>query len=392
MKKLSTLFFIIISTFVYSQSWNYLNTSSIMYNQISIYAFNEDTIITIGDCGSIYKSIDSGNSWSVLYSGNSSHLKDIDFSDNDTGYCVGQNGTIIKSIDNGSTWTIINSGVSINLNAIYIKSAEDIWAVGDSGLILNSTDYGNTWNSIFSNTYQDLNDIKFLNSDTGFIACDSGILLTTINTGILWNMQCLDSVYYVDLIKLELTNNYSYIIGGSIYSFFEIYPGNLFISGNFINWNKYSYYFGKYSIDFINDSVGFACSSIIPVKLDVIEIFKTFDYGQSWNKIYTDNSPPFYYTNQSDVFFISDSIGFVLSGSSILKTINGGELSYKNEISKSQEILIFVNPDNQSINILFDMSEYSKTEIRIIDILGHIKTTIPVTSERTLIKTEGWAK
>jgi photosystem II stability/assembly factor-like uncharacterized protein len=71
-----------------------------------------------------------------------------------------------------------------------------------------------------------------------------------------------------------------------------------------------------YSVFFINDSTGFVTGYCSPYNV----IRKTTDYGVTWTTVYQEEANYFY-----DIYFPSDSVGYVGTYGNVLKTIDGGE-------------------------------------------------------------------
>lgn len=132
--------------------------------------------------GSIFKTIDQGNTWFQI---NSELLYSLKFPSQDTGYAVGWYGKIIKTTDAGNTWTTLNSGLPTNyrLYEIFCTNSNICYAVGDSGTILKTIDGGNTWLKGNSGTTAKLNSVFFTDENTGFIVGNNGLILKTTNGG-----------------------------------------------------------------------------------------------------------------------------------------------------------------------------------------------------------------
>ena len=75
-----------------------------------------------------------------LPQGNS--LSSVHFTDTNTGYTIGDYGTIIKTINGGSSWTIVSSGTTNSLISMYFTDINTGYLVGDSGTILKTINGG----------------------------------------------------------------------------------------------------------------------------------------------------------------------------------------------------------------------------------------------------------
>jgi hypothetical protein len=368
---------VVLSSQLYSQQgWQYQNSNLIIQNQYgAIFPINKDTVYVIADNGKFLKTYDGGTVWVEQNTGLSESFFDLSFRGNDTAYAVGLNGTVIKSINGGANWTSLPSGTSQDLFSIYINSQNNIWAVGDSGVILNSNDFGNTWliNDIL--TDKKLNSIYFKNANIGFIAGNDGTLFSTSNGGINWDTVNIGTSK--DLFSITITDNYVYLLAGWINDYY--YESDEFFQTNdYINWT------GNYleasipglsKLSFPNDSTGFCISSNCTTNGDCgIIINKTTDFGQNWVSSFNNWSPPSSVgIAYSDIVFITDSIGYALSGNNILKTTDGGVFVSVKELNSSPHFTIYPNPSySNEININLIDGIFNDLSIKIYDINGKL--------------------
>src|SRR5438067_8305506 len=68
------------------------------------------------------------------------NLRGASFVDANTGTVVGDYGTIVRTTDGGNGWTIQSSGTTQNLWAVAFIDATNGTAVGEGGTILGTTD------------------------------------------------------------------------------------------------------------------------------------------------------------------------------------------------------------------------------------------------------------
>ncbi len=95
----------------------------------------------------------------------------------DTYVAVGDTGTIQRSVDGGNTWTVISSGTTQNLNGLQVINDLEFIVVGDNGTVRKTTNGGTSWTTISVPTTQNLNDILDFNL-FGVIVGDNGTVLT----------------------------------------------------------------------------------------------------------------------------------------------------------------------------------------------------------------------
>jgi photosystem II stability/assembly factor-like uncharacterized protein len=152
-------------------------------------SINSQTGFVIGDFGTLIKTTDGGNSWSIKETGMVQTLFKTYFIDNQTGWIAGGTTTrfIIKTTDQGETWNqqfMINSGL---LRCVWFVSGSTGYAVGSFGTVLRTTNGGTNWDSttvIGGNIL--LQTICFPFSTTGFVTGSNGTLFKTTNGGNNW--------------------------------------------------------------------------------------------------------------------------------------------------------------------------------------------------------------
>src|SRR6266480_5752182 len=70
------------------------------------------------------------------------NLRGASFVDANTGTVVGENGTIVRTTDSGNSWTIQTSGTTQTLWEVSFTDANHGTAVGEGGTIVGTTDGG----------------------------------------------------------------------------------------------------------------------------------------------------------------------------------------------------------------------------------------------------------
>lgn len=261
----------------------------------------------------------------------SAGLNSVYFPNSITGYAVGSDGNIIKSMDGGNSWTVLSSGTTKNLYSVYFPDNITGYAVGDSGTILKTINGGTAWSTLPRITTCLLSSVFFTNSDTGFaVGGDvnnvSGYILKTMNGGTTWNIQQvslpLTSVYFVNA-------DIGYAVGGVISGLDSLLILKTYDGG--ANWTIQLYKNSLYkltSVYFIDANTGYATGfthNILPVPpfdqwWNMGVILKTTDGGTTWDEIYDEPShwlASIYFTDASTGYAVGDS-------GTILKTTNGG--------------------------------------------------------------------
>lgn len=217
--------------------WNYQNsgTSNNLNKIIIQYSASGIVLFVVGDNGTILRSSNRGLIWESVSSNTNADLFSVDITDIDTGYAAGSDGTILRTIDGGNSLSVMTSNTSntiksikktagnvkavavgengtflklendvwsvsqidtADLNSVYIQNSTTLTAVGNSGLILRSTNSGLNWTRINSNTASNLNDITFNNQvigDNGTAFRINGTNIVVINSGTTNNLYGQDN-------------------------------------------------------------------------------------------------------------------------------------------------------------------------------------------------------
>ena len=140
----------------------------------------------VGECGTIIRTRDGGDTWTLQKSGTSQALLDLCFTDTLNGAVVGNTGVILTTLDGGGTWISRFSGTVSALFGISCSDRKNGLAVGASGTILRTTDGGITWTSQKSGTTLPLLDVSCPASGMGYAVGFSGTILKTTDGGFTW--------------------------------------------------------------------------------------------------------------------------------------------------------------------------------------------------------------
>ena len=153
----------------------------------------------------MYKSTDSGTSWTSLTLGVSTALLSVFFTAADTGYVVGANGNILKTLNGGGSWNTQLSGTTNILTSVYFTDTYTGYAVGSSGTVVKTTNGGTTWTLIpILGFTTNLNAVYFFNADHGFAVGDNGAIIETDDGGTTWTQylgisaESLRSIHFPD--------------------------------------------------------------------------------------------------------------------------------------------------------------------------------------------------
>lgn len=267
---------------------------------------------------------------------------------------------------------VIAGNQSIYFSENVYQSQSIVWSFSDIGI-----DFG------------DLYSLYFYNDSCGY-ACGSyndhtrGILLKTLNYGGTWEVlyqpdefSNFNTVYSfsADTIFIGGQNKIYRSFDGGQQWFINNLSKELLKDQNRFKNDEFSNNDVIRSIDFINDSVGFAVFGLEFEAINWGKIFKTVDYGTNW--VLKDE-----WTQLNCVNFITDSIGYIAGDCmTILKTntCGGGiNVGIQEQIFTSKDVKIFPNPANNELMIdLTSLKDYflfnnEPLNIEIYNTLGEL--------------------
>src|SRR4030095_11637776 len=154
-----------------------------------------NTGTVVGDYGTIVRTTDGGNSWTIQVSGTTQNLWAVSFIDANRGTAVGEGGTILRTTDGGNSWLPQSSGTANFLFGVSFIDANTGTAVGGAcgiggeSTILRTTDGGGTWIKRPNPGTVCLFKVSLTDANTGTAVGEGGVVLRTINGGNTWPPQ-----------------------------------------------------------------------------------------------------------------------------------------------------------------------------------------------------------
>ncbi|MEO8664804.1 MAG: T9SS type A sorting domain-containing protein [Ignavibacteria bacterium] len=187
MKKIITFFiFILILTISlnpnksFAEGFNSIHTSDGSY------------IIAVGNEGSIFRSLNSGNTWSS-YTEPSANFKSVFTLANNIWISV-DNGKIYKSSKTTTLLTPYNTGVTTSINSVYFLDENNGVACGDNGVVIKTINGGSVWTPINTGiSAVKLNSIHFKDASNGIVVGDNGSVFITVNGGTSWTPEAIST-------------------------------------------------------------------------------------------------------------------------------------------------------------------------------------------------------
>ncbi len=182
----------------YGISWNPSDTglppTPLIYdfaldNQ-NLYVITSGIQTTVIDSpGAIYRSIDSGNSWTWLYSNSLDRIFTLISARNGNIVACGQFNDAFRSTDNGSSWETATTTIASPTIYCLTPSGTDFLA-GTANGIFRTTDTGANWapsglNGMIINAFADSGSLVFAGTTSGaFVSQDHGTTWRSITRGI----------------------------------------------------------------------------------------------------------------------------------------------------------------------------------------------------------------
>src|SRR6266576_955911 len=128
-----------------SSQWHWQNPLPQGNNLRGASFVDANTGTVVGEYGTIVRTTDGGNSWTIQASGTTETLWAVSFTDVTNGTAVGEGGTILRTTDGGDNWVSQPSGTTLQFRGVSFIDANNGTAVGEGGTILRTTDSGNSW-------------------------------------------------------------------------------------------------------------------------------------------------------------------------------------------------------------------------------------------------------
>ncbi len=326
-------------------------------------------------------STDSGSTWQVNQINPSVTLNDIFVIDQNNIVTVGNGGTIMRTIDGGANWYSVSSGVTDDLLSVsFVDSFGICGALSQT--ILYSANSGVSWNISQSGFFGGgFWGASMLSPQIGFVAGENSIfsplLGITTNSGHNWNFTSfLLAGNEGRVTAVDFTDMFAGYVSA------RVWDGRGAIAkttNSGADWVTTFFTDPLWSIDFPISSaslIGYACG-------DEGGILKTYNAGQSWQAQQSGTT-----LKLNKIYFIDLDNGFAVGENGIvLRTTSGGEpttqinimnsLSYDFNLGQN-----YPNPFNPSTKIKFTIPSVETTRrvvfttLKVYDILGNEIATL----------------
>jgi photosystem II stability/assembly factor-like uncharacterized protein len=286
----------------YSQGeWELLFPSPTTNQMVGMYFIDSQTGWSVGEYGTILKTTDCGEDWTIQEIPWLFDLCDVHFPTALIGYAIGTNGFIIKTTDGGNSWNKLENKYSNNLNRVLFRDENNGWTIGEKGLILHTSNGGETWTLHPTNSpYTKLHGIDLIGTDGVIIVGEQETILITNDEGQNWQPVSWDSsefktysfedVYFVDELHGWIgggvglyTTLLATVDGGQTWTWIEQSGGRI---GEF-GWIDFDPYLGPLQQIYFFDDMKTGIGLFKACHLRDYGNFpmKTSDGGQNWSAV-----------------------------------------------------------------------------------------------------------
>ena len=324
--------------------------------------------------GQIFKTIDGGNHWNIIYEATVPQTTNpasypnyncVYFPTKNIGYIGSDYNIILKTIDAGQTWTT-QTVPEIFFDTRMIYCTDSLTCFAGKAYMFKTFDGGLNW--VVDSNASPTQDVSFPSPNRGY-----GLWSNTIDGGNNWSTQFFPVGLYASYDCIFFINDSTGWAGGMggqgspNFNFGTI--AKTIDYGQ--TWNQTNFQYemlGIRDIIFINDSVGWACGN--GQSGNSRQIMKTIDGGLNWHKQFLNYSTN--YSAVTQMQCLNDTLCYAISGWQIFKTTNAGGPMIGlgiNEKDNFNQLLVYPNPSKEFIKI---QNQETNSAITIYNITGEI--------------------
>lgn len=368
-----------------AQNWTSIatpvSTNLILYQ--SAFPEGQNTIGYMGGSSSTYngkgkilKSVDSGDSWSVIWEDNTNGtgVSALWFHNDTVGIAGTQGGNIMTTTDGGANWTSTDFDPSTDQGEIraikFFDQNNGVLVSGWNGMY-RTTDGGTNW-SVASTNYIGGQDVAYADAQTLFACGNNQRIARSNDGGNTWSVVYTgpnSAMLWVNLGVEFFDANNGMVVSEEGQYFKTTDGGNNWTVGTIPNqWGLMR------GIHWQSAQEIFVCAT-------PGQVFRTIDGGANWTDDSGVNAQPSYYS----IHFTPDGTGFVSGSGSTGGTILKRSVPVDIAEQPLQELSVFPLPASEilNINIPTSMSKAS-LEVSVIDISGKTVLTTETSGQSTV--------
>ncbi|MDP3149198.1 MAG: YCF48-related protein [Ignavibacteria bacterium] len=340
---------VLLKTTDAGQTWKRVVTNYPNYNYWFVSFYKEKFGYIAGDYGKVLKTDDYGETWHELNIGDNKSLYTLTVFDSLRVVTGGQSGRVAYTNDGGKTWGLSIGGGLVNAMA-FVNDTLGYNIGTDEYVYYQTTNGGVSWGIMGYPTTTRIggNWIEFLNDTLGYIAGNYLRINFTTNAGYGWHRQFVMNEDIKDIFfaneKVGFALDYKY--------FYKTEDGGK-------SWVRGEAFYANtlYFLDPLNGFIGGQHH----------QIYATTDGGVTW-----DQKPILGLTDSTSThingfcFFDDSSVGYAYSGSGIFRTTDYGS-SWEQISSPGASLLFFLTPLNvykHFYDIFYSSSDGGKTWVQ----------------------------
>lgn len=199
-------------------TWTNITVQSDIYYYSCLEFFDVNTgyLIALTNSGQTvaYKTTNSGETWLPITSVANMQTQAVAYATQNIMYSTGSDQKISKSIDGGNTWSVIKTGITTYMYFnIYFKDANNGIVSGEEGEVLKTTDGGVTWTQILTG-YENLYGLIYRGSKMYTAGSDANIYFSS-NDGASFTPLFTSSTSSSSLYEIDVFQNGEALLCGS---------------------------------------------------------------------------------------------------------------------------------------------------------------------------------
>ncbi len=151
---------------------------------LSVHSADGNAVWAVGNNGSVFRSLDGGNTWSAMVQGTTT-LRSV-FAFGNAVWMVGDEGRCYASTDGGASFDQKNLVGNTHLTRVHFIDSLTGWIAGANGTLLKTTDGGTVWLPVTLGTLETITSLFFGDALTGYLGGTNGLVMKTVNGGASW--------------------------------------------------------------------------------------------------------------------------------------------------------------------------------------------------------------
>jgi photosystem II stability/assembly factor-like uncharacterized protein len=198
---------------------------------LSVHSADGNVVWAVGNNGSVFRSLDGGNTWSAMVQGTST-LRSV-FAFGNAVWMVGDEGRCYASTDGGASFDQKNLVGNTNLTCVRFLDSLTGWIAGANGTLLKTTDGGTVWSPVTVGTSETITSLFFVDALTGYLGGTNGLVMKTINGGASW-LSIGGTGWSKTITSIEANGSTVYVTGRDAFCMKSTDAGSTWLALNFM--------------------------------------------------------------------------------------------------------------------------------------------------------------